>query len=299
MDNLIPADTPAPAFLAPQGSAIATIQQNKEVVNTLASIWIAKQFPRDLAETTRKVKLNCSRYNFAQQATYAYPRGKGEQKTIVTGASIRLAESLLAAYGNAEAGWKIVSTSYDHAKGCGISHCEAFCFDKESNVTNRMQFDVPHWRDTKKGGYALTDERDIYELCANQAARRKRSVILQTLPAWLIEEALQACNDTINGETAGTPLEDLIRRTEAAFAAIGVTRAMLERHLGHNMESTTKSEIVLLGKNYNAIKDGHARVAEIFPAPAEPEPPAALEPTAWQAPAAATQAELPTFGQNL
>lgn len=257
------------------GGALAAITGNAAVTNVLASIWIAKQFPRDLAEVTARMNQSCSRLTLAQSATYAYPRGG----TTVEGPSIRLAEALIGAWGNAEAGWKEVGRHWDaqgaDGNGCHVSECVAFCFDKETNVRREIAFSVPHTRDRnetdakgKRTGkmlrVALESERDVYELCANMASRRIRACILQVLPGWLTEEALEAVGKTLeNGDKR--PLKDMLRSMEAKFKEFGVTKEQLERNLGHGLEETTKPEMVRLGKVFNSIAEGMVRVRDVFP----------------------------------
>lgn len=245
---------------------------NAAVTSVLASIWIAKQFPRDLAEVTARMNQACSRLTLAQSATYALPRGG----TTVEGPSIRLAEALIGAWGNAEAGWKEVGRHWDpkgaDGKGCMVSECVAFCFDKETNVRREISFTVNHTRDKNEyeGGkkvmkrVALESERDVYELCANMASRRLRACILQVLPGWLTEEALEVVGRTLeSGDKRSLP--DMIRSMEAKFREYGVTRAQLEKNLGHVLEETTKPEIIRLGKVFNSIAEGLERVKDVFP----------------------------------
>jgi len=254
------------------GGALAAMTSNAAVTSVLASIWIAKQFPRDLAEVTARMNQACSRLTLAQSATYALPRGG----TTVEGPSIRLAEALIGAWGNAEAGWKEVGRHWDpkgaDGKGCMVSECVAFCFDKETNVRREISFTVNHTRDKNEyeGGkkvmkrVALESERDVYELCANMASRRLRACILQVLPGWLTEEALEVVGRTLeSGDKRSLP--DMIRSMEAKFREYGVTRAQLEKNLGHVLEETTKPEIIRLGKVFNSIAEGLVRVKDVFP----------------------------------
>lgn len=254
------------------GGALAAMTSNAAVTSVLASIWIAKQFPRDLAEVTTRMNQACGRLTLAQSATYAFPRGG----TTVEGPSIRLAEALIGAWGNAEAGWKEVARHWDpkgaEGNGCNVSECVAFCFDKETNVRREISFSVPHSRDKNEydGGrklmkrVALESERDVYELCANMASRRIRACILQVLPGWLTEEALVTIRKTLEAGDS-RPLADIIRSLEAKFREYGVSRAQLEANLGHKLEETTKPEVVKLGKVYNSIADGMVRVKDVFP----------------------------------
>lgn len=272
-----PSVNPLSMLSQPGGGALAAVTSNEKVVETLASIFIAKNFPRDLAAVTANMTAATSRVSLAQKAVYTYPRGGAS----VEGPSVHLADALLGAWGNAESGWQEISRHKDPKKGCMVSECVAYAFDKETNLKYAISFSVPHWRDTRGGGYELTDERDIYELCANMAARRRRAAILRVLPAWLVEEALENCNETLRRADGNKPLPDLIRRMEAKFAGLGVTRAQLEAKLGHNLEATTRNELVTLGKHYNALEGGHARVSELFDA----EPKAAPMTAATPAPA--------------
>ncbi len=260
--------SPAPAALspfalataAPGGGALANILTSRENTETLASIWIAKQFPRDLALVTASMRNACSRLALALSATYSYQRAG----TPVTGPSIRLAEALLAAWGNADAGWKEVSRSKDPKTGIGTSECLAFCVDKENNIRREIAFTVPHVRDKKTGNVTLTSERDIYELCANMAARRIRACVLQVLPGWLVEEALDLVKQTREkGDTR--PLADILRNMEARFADLGVTRAQLEDYLGHTLPETTRKEVIKLGEVYTSITGGDMRIKDYFP----------------------------------
>ena len=245
------------------GGALASIASNAEVMGELASIYIAKSFPRNLMDVTAKMRAACSRTALAEAATYAYPRG-GQ---TVTGPSIRLAEALASAYGNIEAGWRELSRHKDHLSGITSSECEAFCFDKESNIRRKIQFTVPHVREKKKGDEALTSERDIYELCANMASRRIRACILQVLPGFLVDEALALCEETLKNSNGGKPLADRVRDMAAKFSELGVTREMLEAQLEHSLEQCVHADLVKLGKTYNALRDGHARVSDVFTMP--------------------------------
>lgn len=247
-----------PAMLG-GGNALAAIASNAEVTQVLASIWIAKQFPRNLAQVTLSMQQACSRRHLAENATYTYQRGK----TSVTGPSIRLAEALLGAWGNAEAGWQEVSRHFDAKKQVQVSECRAFCVDKETNLRREIAFSVPHWRDTQKGGYALKDERDVYELCANMAARRIRACILQVLPAWLTEEAMEIINKTLEGDGKKS-LPDMIRAMEAKFLELGVDRGILEGYLEHPVSSCVVAELRNLRGIFNSVQNGEARVSDFF-----------------------------------
>lgn len=63
---------------------------------------------------------------------------------------------------------------------------------------------------------ALDSERDIYELCANMASRRIRACILQVLPGWLTDEAMEAVKITQENGFKRSK-DDILRSLEANF----------------------------------------------------------------------------------
>lgn len=246
------------------GGALAAIIGNAEVVKEMSSIYIAKQFPRNVDAVIAEVSAACSRKELASLAQYSYPRGN----ETVTGPSIRLAEVILAAWGNCESGWRELGRHRDKAKGLMVSECEAFAFDKEKNVIRKISFEVTHVRNTKNGSYALTDERDIYELCANMSSRRIRSCILQIVPGWLVEMAVMLCNQTMRDDNVGN-LKGRIADMMAKFDEIGISVEMIERKIQRSVDDITNKDIVSLGRLYNSIKDGFVTRASVFGADAE------------------------------
>lgn len=276
--SLPPQGNPFAIQAAAGGGALAAITANAAVTEVLASIWIAKQFPRDVDSVKDRMKQSCSQLSLACSATYVFPRGG----TSVEGPSIRLAEALISAWGNAEAGWKEVARHWDpkgaDGNGCNVSECVAYCFDKETNVRREISFSVPHTRNKnetdsrgKKTGkmlrVTLDNERDIYELCANMASRRIRACILQVVPGWLTEEALEIVSATLKKDDNAEKLPERIQSMEAKFLELGVSRAQLEKKLGHSLEPNdmTMAEVYRLGRVYTSIADGMIRMNDVFP----------------------------------
>lgn len=154
---------------------------------------IAKRFPRDEVESFNRIMQSCKRKSLAESAMYEYPRGG----TKVSGPSIRLAEAMAQNWGNIDFG----ITELEQKNG--ESQVMAYAWDLETNTRQVKIFSVPHVRGTKKGNVPLTDPRDVYEMVANQGARRLRSCILGIIPGDVVEAAVKQCEDTlINGEKA-------------------------------------------------------------------------------------------------
>jgi len=129
-------------------------RQSQEVQ---AAMIIAKRFPRDEARAFDKILRSCQRQGLAEQSEYTYPRG-GQK---IVGPSIRLAEAIAQNWGNVDYG--IIELSNNNES----SEMMAYAWDLETNTRVTKIFTVKHWRDTKQGGYALNDSRDIYETTAN------------------------------------------------------------------------------------------------------------------------------------
>ncbi len=230
-----------------------------------AMVALARQFPRDTVRALDRILSECDRVSLAEVAVYSYPRG-GQQ---VTGPSIRLAEALARAWGNIAAGVNEVE------RGEGWSKMLAYAWDLETNVIVRKEFRVSHVRDTKSGRVRLNDERDIYEMTANLAARRLRSCILALIPGDVVDKAVERCEKTLTVKVGN--LEERIPKLIATFEAVGVSKAMLEKKIGHRIEAIQPAEFVNLGNIYNSIKDGFGKPTDYFePVALPPKSPAEI-----------------------
>lgn len=227
--------------------AMVNIESERAIQEVQASLYIAKRFPRDTNVSYTRIMKSCERMSLAKSAEYAYPRGGN----TVTGPTIRLAEVIAQNWGNLNFGIKELSQAN------GESEVEAFCWDLETNTKQSKTFKVPHIRYSKsKGNVKLTDPRDIYEMAANQGARRLRACILNSVPADIVEAAQKKCKQTLQKGIAEKPLEDQIRATLFQFDKIGVTAEMIEKRLGHNTSTITADELIELNSIGTSIKDG-------------------------------------------
>ncbi len=137
---------------------------------------------------------------------YEYPRGG----TKVSGPSIRLAEALAQNWGNIDYG------IMELEQKAGESSVMAYAWDLETNTRQTKIFTVKHERKAKGTVTKLNDARDIYEMVANQGARRLRSCILGVIPGDIVDAAVDMCQKTlINGHKE--PLEDRLRNALSTF----------------------------------------------------------------------------------
>ena len=228
---------------------------SRQAQEVQAAMVIAKKFPRDEVQSFNRIMQACKRKTLAEQAMYEYPRGN----TKVTGPSIRLAEAMAQNWGNLDYG--IIELE----QKSGESQVMAYAWDLETNTRQTKIFSVPHIRSTKKGNVTLTDPRDIYELVANQGARRVRACILGVIPGDVIDSALVQCNATLLSDNGDKPLIDLVRDAAALFQSdYGVTIQMLEKFIGCKSESFTMNDLIRLKRVYKSLKDGMAKREDYF-----------------------------------
>ena len=215
---------------------------------------IAKRFPRNEIESYNRIMRACQRTSLAEQAMYEYPRGG----TKVTGPSIRLAEAMAQNWGNLDFG--IIELERKN----GESQAMAYAWDLETNTRQTKIFSVPHIRETKKGNVPLTDPRDIYEMVANQGARRVRACILGVIPGDVIDAAIEQCGKTLAGNNT-KPLIDLIRDMASIFQKeFGVPLENIEKFIGCKAEAFSMNDLVRLKRVYKSLKDGMAKREDFF-----------------------------------
>jgi hypothetical protein len=256
-----------------QSGALTVIESSRAIQEVQASLVIAKRFPRDEKAAVDRILNSCSRKSLAESALYTYARGGSD----ITGPSIRLAEALAQNWGNLQFGIR----ELDQANG--ESTVEAFAWDVETNTRQTKVFQVRHERHTKSGVKILTDPRDVYELVANQGARRLRACILGIIPGDVVEMAVEQCETTLNAD-ADTSAQGQAKMV-AAFAAFGVTKEQLEAFIQRRIDAITSGQVVRLKKIYQSIKDGVGKPTDWF----KPEVSDAAVPTTVEKPKKATR----------
>lgn len=233
--------------------------QQREIAEMQSKLMLARMNPRDEKEVVDRIIMSCTRQSLAETAMYTYARGG----TSITGPSIRLAEVIAQQWGNFDFGVRELE------QRDGESTVEAYAWDLQHNVSQRKIFQVAHVRATKsKGNVRLTDPRDIYELVANNGARRLRACILGVIPGDVVETAVRQCATTLQVKV--TVNAERIASILDGFAAYGVTKAQIERRIQRHMEAITPALVVNLGNIYNSLKDGMSSPGDWFEAEGAP-----------------------------
>ena len=237
-------DTPMSA------STITAMAMTRQAQEVQAAMLVAKRFPRDEAVANDRILRSCTRPSLAEAAIYSYSRGGTE----VSGPSVRLAEAIAQAWGNIDFGF--IELEQNKLE----SQVMAYAWDLETNTRQSKVFTVPHIRQTKSGAYPLTDPRDIYEMIANQAARRVRSCILAIIPGDVVDSAVKQCELTLKSGSNGVPLEARINDMVQKFAEYEVTEDMLAAYVGKNISAFTEKDVISMAKVYRALNDGIAGI---------------------------------------
>ncbi|MBF3951883.1 hypothetical protein ISG27_12635 [Burkholderia pseudomallei] len=234
--------------------------QSREIAEMQVTYLMAQQFPRDTAKAMNRILDAFTRLSLAEKSQYEYSRGGTE----IRGPSIKAMEAIAAEWENIDVKWRIIARGVD-ARGIPFSEVEASAVDTQTRTRKSIAFPVPHWRDTKTGGYALKDERDIYELCANVAQRRVRACIEAVIPTDVIEAAMAQADMTLQKvDTSPEAMQKML----AAFQPFGVTKAHIEKRIQRALDTIKPTQVVSLKRIYASLRDGMSEAADWFDMPA-------------------------------
>ena len=245
-------NTAAETVVVCPSAGMISVESERAIAETKSAILLAKNFPRDQRVAFERIMSACQRESLAKCAIYAYARAG----TDISGPSIHLAEALAQNWGNIQYGVRELE------RGANESTVEAFAWDCETNVRVAKTFTVKHIRSKKTGNVRLTDERDIYELIANNGARRLRACILSVIPGDVVDEAVKQCKKTI---TTHLNIDaDAIKKLVAAFEELGVTKAQIEARIQRSVSAIEPAQFVKMREIYASIKDGMSAPADWF-----------------------------------
>lgn len=252
-------DENAGAMALAQSDAAAVARATQEIQ---AALVIAQRFPRDEVKLLKKILMACERIELAEVSEYEYSRGG----TKITGPTIDLLRAVANRWGNIRHGWMETDRSN------GVSSVRAFAWDMQTNTQAERTFKVKHWRDTREGGYQLTDERDIYELCANSASRRVRACLEEVIDSDVVTAAVDKCRQTLKQGAGKVPVKQRAVDMLTAFAEFSVTQEMVEMKLGNKLDAVSENQLASLRRIFKSLKDGVGTRDDFFkPAPASPE----------------------------
>ena len=219
-----------------------------------ASIFLAKQFPRDEEKSEERILKLCERERFKETALYSFQRGN----EIVEGPTIRFAEALARAWGNIQ--YSVIELETKD----GVSKMLAYAWDVENNTKSTRQFDVSMTRYTKAGTRNLYSFQECYEMKASYGARFLRGCILNLIPNDFIEVAIEKVKSNMILD-AQNDLENKKKEALSFMCSkLQVEKEVLENYLNCKYENWQGKELVSLKLAYNGIKEGQFTVTELL-----------------------------------
>ena len=227
----------------------------------------ARKYRRSLHEfRSRALAMATADQETAASCSYALVR---DGKTI-DGPSIRLAEIVLACWGNLRAGSRLISEDDRTVTAQGLFH------DLETNVCITTEV---RRRITNRRGQRLSD--DMVTVTGNAAcAIALRNVVFKGVPLLLVEPIRLAAMKAATGTEA--TLEDRRAKAVAHFTALGVAPervlaalAVYTEQAKTGVQDISLADLTVLHGFATAIKDGVATAAELFPVAGAEEDPTA------------------------
>lgn len=224
-----------------------------------SAITIARKFPREPAVCGTELNNACKRPRFAEQAVYAFPRGK----SVVKGPSVNLAREAARCWGNIKYGLSIIQDDK------GTRKIRGWAWDLQTNtkIESEDSFAKKIQRRTRgQTVYVDADERELRELTNRRGAICVRNCLLQLVPRDIIEEAIDQCEATVQSGIDSDP-KTALKKIVAAFDQIGVTADMLAEYLGHPVGQSSPNEIADLRTVWKSISDGNSNFQEYIKPP--------------------------------
>ena len=210
----------------------------------------AKRYPRSVSRFRKEAQdLACLDQETAGECLFAVRRsGK-----LIEGPSVRMAEILLHAWGNARADAEVVEEGATHVTAQGTF------FDLERNMAVRKKVKR---RITDKHGRRYND--DMIGVTGNAAISiALRNAVFAGIPKAVWKPVYQQARKASLGE-AGT-LTQARQKMLDYFGKMGVKDGQVYALLGiDGVEDIKEDELVTLRGLANAIKDGEASVEETF-----------------------------------
>lgn len=292
--------------MARSGEVGSTAQAALATAAIQARYVVAMQRPRNLERTCKAIVAECKRPEFAEMARYRRPVGKEQNAEgkwvdkVATGFSIRFVETALRCMGNIHVERTVIQEDADSMT------IRVSVTDLEANVVDEAEMRVPKTverRKLKAGQVARSSRLNSYgdqvyivdateaEVMQTKAAlesKAKRRLGEALIPGWIKDAALSTIRDAL--QVSPADMAKARTKTEAAFRALKISGADLERYLGHPVSTMSGEELQELREVYAALKEGETSWEEVLDQALEARGIARAEKAA-QEPAPPTNAE--------
>lgn len=214
----------------------------------------AKQYPRVIAKVLNTIETYATMdTETAEDCFYALQRGRGDDKAVIEGVSVRLAEIIAGAWGNLRVQTRIVGNDGHTITAQGV------CHDLETNLA--VSVEVKR-RITDK--YGKTFSEDMQVVTGNAAsAIAFRNAVLKVVPKAVTKNVLNNVKQVALGKSID--LETSRQNAFANFKKAGVSEMQLLEHLEVKaLQEVDKEKVFYLRSLWNSIKEGTTTIAETF-----------------------------------
>lgn len=241
----------------------------------------AKRFPRSVSKCIHEaLTLATMNEAVAEQCFYAVPR---DGKTV-EGPSARLAEILASCWGHMRSEARVVEESETHVV------CRGTSWDLERNVA--VAFEVRR-RITKRDGKRYND--DMITTASNAGnSIAYRNTVFRVIPKAFWQPIYEAARKAAVGD-----VQTIASRRDqslAYFKKLGITEAQVFEVLKvAGIEDITLDHLATLKGIATALKDGEAKIDDVFPKPEKP----AIQPPVKKAANGASAPEPPKADGSL
>lgn len=223
-------------------------------------ITTAKAYPRTVSKCIEEaVALATINEEVAASCIFALPRkDKDGNKVEVKGESIRLAEIMLACWGNMHAATRIVEVGEKHITTEGV------CWDLEKNNKVSQQDKISIWFGEKggKGGYRANNDMQIM-LSKASSAKSFRNAVFKVIPKTFVQMVYQECVKKAVGDTK--TLNSKITNVVGKLVKMGLNKEEMMEFFGHKtLNDFTADDYASLIGIGTALKDGMVKPEEVF-----------------------------------
>lgn len=231
---------------------------------------MAAKFPRNEMESRVRILEACRNLQFAEAAKYRKPVGGKSME----GPSIRFAEEAIRLWRNVKT---IQSTIYDDPNKRIVN---IQVIDLEANVSHGKQFIIEKTVERKDGrgreviaerlnsynekvNIVVATEDEIQNKEAALASKVLRNNGLRLIPDNIVSEAMKIVDETVKAGVDKDPQRAKLVVIDN-FVKINVKPMMLEKYLGHPVDTCSPAEIMELKQIHNSIVEGATTWTEIM-----------------------------------
>lgn len=215
----------------------------------------AKAYPRSFTQFLRKAtSMATVTQSIAESCIYALPRGKGNERTVIEGPSVRLAEIAVAAYGNIRAGARVIYKDDKVVKAQGI------CHDLENNTSVTIEVER---RITDRNGRRYSD--DMVVVTGNAAcAIAFRNAVFKVIPAALIADVYEEVKKVAAGTAETLPARR--KKSLDYFYSLGVKPEQICEVLDvKDVNDIDLDKLRIMLGMVSLLKSNESTIEELFP----------------------------------